>query len=63
MKVIERHEGTIVPEGWSVTETNSSWYLRYKNGDRICTVRISKTITEFPKDKMVVVEVEQKGDK
>jgi len=40
--VQERQEGTIIPQGISVTETEISFWVRIRVNDSIVTIKISK---------------------
>jgi len=37
-----RLEGEIIPEGWSVTEGEKKWYLRYRQGSSIILLKIPR---------------------
>jgi len=54
----KREEGTEVPEGASLTETDIAWYVRFRKDDRIVTIRQSKTMQPPP-----LIEYTRAGDK
>lgn len=42
MKIPTRKEGSIIPEGFSITDTESAQYLRIKEQDVIHLIRFDK---------------------